>query len=88
MSEATLTSVKVCPGCGWAGSARTYDIGSGPEWNCPACDMCWGVRGQVLNVNDAWKIPRELHEQLPEWARNNPNWIIIEDEVDPSKSDQ
>lgn len=29
-----------CSSCGWTGRATFYDIGDGPEWCCPACDMC------------------------------------------------
>lgn len=25
-----------------------YDIGSGPEISCPACEWCWGADGQPL----------------------------------------
>lgn len=89
MSEgAVLTSIKVCPGCGFAGAVSTYDIGSGPEWACPSCDMCWGAAGQLLNPDDVWRIPRDLYDALPEWCRSNPKWVILEPESDPSTSDQ
>ncbi len=30
-----------CPDCQWSGVVRLYDIGDGPEWCCPSCDMCY-----------------------------------------------
>lgn len=26
--------------CGFRGTVSLYDIGDGPEWCCPRCDMC------------------------------------------------
>lgn len=36
-----LDSVHVACECGFEGEVRLYDIGDGPEWNCPSCDWCW-----------------------------------------------
>lgn len=36
-----MKELVACPGCGWSGLVEKYDIGDGPEWNCPTCDMCW-----------------------------------------------
>jgi len=33
--------VLACPGCQWSGTVTLYDIGDGPEWCCPGCDMCF-----------------------------------------------
>lgn len=73
-----LVLVRTCPNCQWSGAASTYDIGSGPEWSCPGCEMCYGASGQDLNPEDPFRIPRSLYEQLPEWSRANPRWIVID----------
>lgn len=75
----TLTLVRTCPNCGWVGAPKPYDIGSGPEWSCPGCEQCYGAQGQELDPKDPFRIPREVFDQLPEWARANPNWIVIDE---------
>ena len=37
-----------CPTCGLVASREPYDIGSGPELSCSACEWCWGAEGQDL----------------------------------------
>lgn len=37
-----------CPSCGLEASREPYDIGSGPELSCNACEWCWGAEGQDL----------------------------------------
>lgn len=41
--------VRTCPVCERdASHLEPYDIGSGPELNCPHCEWCWGLYGQPL----------------------------------------
>lgn len=60
----------VCPSCDRRQTASVYDIGSGPEACCRYCEWCWGLDGQELDPDDARRVPRELYQQLPEWARD------------------
>lgn len=76
---AELSLVRTCPSCGWVGAPAVYDIGSGPEWSCPGCEWCYGAQGQELDPQDPFRIPRVVYDQLPEWARGNPNWIVIDE---------
>jgi hypothetical protein len=40
--------LRSCPSCGEWHEGEPYDIGSGPEFACHACDWCWGALGQDL----------------------------------------
>jgi len=45
-----------CPCCGHVEARRPYDIGSGRELSCAACEWCWGADGQELRplgISDA-----------------------------------
>ena len=48
MDDETVVPMPRACQCGWKGQARTYDIGSGPEWSCPQCERCYGALGQPL----------------------------------------
>jgi hypothetical protein len=48
MSEHGETVTSACPSCGEFRERETYDIGSGPELCCVACEWCWGAEGQDL----------------------------------------
>lgn len=39
---------QICPACGSLVTMEPYDVGSGPEMSCPACEWCWGADGQPL----------------------------------------
>jgi hypothetical protein len=38
--NANLGTIDAVCGCGFRGQVTLYDIGDGPEWNCPSCDLC------------------------------------------------
>ena len=60
--DAALTDVVVlCPSCDWTGTVRLYDIGDGPEWNCPSCDMCFPSNA-VIGEDGLTNAERKLHE--------------------------
>jgi hypothetical protein len=43
-----------CPSCGVVAVREPYDIGSGPELSCAACEWCWGAQGQDLKPLVEW----------------------------------
>lgn len=38
--NADLGTIAAVCDCGFRGQVTMYDIGDGPEWNCPSCDIC------------------------------------------------
>lgn len=58
---------RICA-CGWKGTPELYDIGSGPEWSCPACEWCHGALGQPLRpfVLHELASPARLEEGTPD----------------------
>jgi len=60
-----------CPNCNRRQTTTPYDIGSGPEASCRYCEWCWGLNGQLLDPDDARRVPRETYDQLPEWAKSS-----------------
>lgn len=69
---------RTCENCGFDGDVNLYDIGSGLEWNCPGCDLCYGAFGQVLDADDVWRIPQEVFDLLPPWSQANPRWQVMQ----------
>lgn len=55
--------------CSWSGVVSLYDIGDGPEWCCPSCDMCWPsnpVVGEDGKTGAQRKMEAGLAEALAE----------------------
>jgi len=50
MEPTSVTSA--CPTCGTVAERMPYDIGSGAELSCSACEWCWGAEGQDLRPLD------------------------------------
>lgn len=68
-----------CPRCATDVTHEPYDIGSGPELNCPTCDHCFGAEGQALKPLDIDAIRAEVAKDLPEghWLREEPTVKLI-----------
>ena len=62
---------RICPTCRFIVDGPPYDIGSGPELCCSRCETCFGFNDQKLDPDDARRMPQELIDQLPEWARSS-----------------
>ena len=62
---------RICPVCRFIVDGPVYDIGSGPELCCTRCDHCFGFDGQPLDPTDPLRVPQEVIDQMPEWARGH-----------------
>jgi hypothetical protein len=70
-----------CPDCGWSGTVRLYDIGDGPEWCCPSCDMCF-PSNPVRGEDGLTKAERALHHLAAQLqAQRSSSREFVADEV-------
>lgn len=53
-----------CPQCGAVATREPYDIGSGPELSCAACEWCWGAAGQDLDPLRPVTVPASLWDAV------------------------
>lgn len=69
----------VCKNCGWTGRPTFYDIGDGPEWCCPNCDMCYCPTAKVGKdgLTDAERKLVEEGRRLME-ERHGPATTVLE----------
>lgn len=59
-----------CPNCGATVTGVPYNVGSGPELCCGACETCFGAEGQMLDPNDpirSFTSRAECLQLLEEW---------------------
>lgn len=53
--------------CGFSGKVTLYDIGDGPEWCCPQCDLCHCPTAEVGDdglTNAERKLVAEAREHF------------------------
>ncbi len=77
MNTDDVAVLLACPSCAWSGTVTLYNIGDGPEWCCPSCDMCWPSK-PVVGEDGLTAAERSLREFAAETLRQSEErWTTV-----------
>lgn len=90
LNEEEVVVRLACPSCQWDGVATLYDIGDGPEWCCPRCDLCF-ASNSVIGEDGLTGAERSLRQRMAEaeahrrdrWNSDRRSGIVPGDERSP-----